>query len=60
MPGCALVARHRLSGAVDACWGDVSLVEAQLVAMAEILARCPHMAHIGLASGHDVPVQLIQ
>lgn len=60
MPGRDLISRYRLKASVDAAWGDISLVHAQLVAMQEILKRCPNVTHIGLASGHDVPVQLIR
>lgn len=60
MPGRDSIARCKLKASVDARWGDISLVEAQLASMDEILKRCPQVTHIGLASGHDVPVQLIR
>lgn len=58
--GREAILRHRLHTSVDARWGDISLVEAQLESMAEVLRRCPHVTHIGLASGHDIPVQLMK
>jgi len=60
MPGRDSIARCKLKASVDARWGDISLVEAQLASMEEIIKRCPRVTHIGLASGHDVPVQLIR
>lgn len=60
MPGRDLIARTKLKVSLDSRWGDISLVEATLHSMEEILKRCPHVKHIGLASGHDVPVQLIR
>lgn len=60
MPGRDLVARSQLQTSLNSCWGDISLVEATLASLAEVLQRCPAVTHIGLASGHDVPVQLIR
>jgi hypothetical protein len=60
MPGRDLIAKTKLKASLDSRWGDISLVEATLASMEEILKRCPHVQHIGLASGHDVPVQLIR
>jgi hypothetical protein len=60
MPGFSLISCTRLKASVDSRWGDISLVEATLQGLKEVLLRCPNAAHIGLASGHDVPVQLIQ
>lgn len=28
--------------------------------MAEVLRRCPAVKHIGLASGHDIPVRIVR
>jgi hypothetical protein len=44
---------------VDSRWGDVSLVQAFITSLGQILQRCPNAQHIGLASGHDVPLQLV-
>lgn len=60
MPGRDLIARTKLKVSLDSRWGDISLVEATLLGLEEVLRRCPHVAHIGLSSGHDVPVQLIR
>jgi hypothetical protein len=60
MPGVDAISRTKLSTSLDSCWGDISLVEATIASCEEILKRCPHVTHIGLASGHDVPVQLIR
>lgn len=60
MPGRDLIVKTKLKASLDSRWGDISLVEATLAGMEEILKRCPHVKHIGLASGHDVPVQLIK
>jgi hypothetical protein len=60
MPGRDLIARTKLKVSLDSVWGDISLVEATLLSMQEVLKRCPHVQHIGLSSGHDVPVQLIR
>jgi hypothetical protein len=58
MPGHELITRTKLSTSLDSRWGDISLVDATLASLDEILQRCPAVTHIGLASGHDVPVQL--
>ncbi|KAF8068441.1 PU1 [Scenedesmus sp. PABB004] len=58
-PGAAAIARSRLATSINAGWGDISLVSAQLESMAEILARCPNVEHIALASGHDIPLQTL-
>ncbi len=42
------------------CLHKVTLVEAQLESLAEVLQRCPNVQHIGLASGHDIPLRLIR
>ena len=34
--------------------------QAQVDCMAEILRRCPNVRHIGLASGHDIPVRTVR
>jgi hypothetical protein len=60
MPGRELIAKCKLRASVDSRWGDISLVLAQLESLAEVLRRCPHVSHIGLASGHDIPVALIR
>jgi hypothetical protein len=36
------------------------LLQAQLDSLAEVLHRCPAVTHIALASGHDIPVQLLE
>ncbi|KAF6259584.1 hypothetical protein COO60DRAFT_995842 [Scenedesmus sp. NREL 46B-D3] len=54
------IAARKLATSVEASWGDISLVEAQLDSMAELLRRCPNVTHIGLASGHDIPVQVLR
>lgn len=59
MPGREGILNYRLKTSVDAQWGHVSLVQAQLDGLAEVLRRCPNMQHVALASGHDVPVRLI-
>jgi hypothetical protein len=51
-------ARRRLCVSVAAEWGDVSLVQAQLQALEEMLRRCPSARHLAICSGHDIPVQL--
>eukprot|EP00882_Tetradesmus_deserticola_P026723 GHRQ01029510.1.p7 GENE.GHRQ01029510.1~~GHRQ01029510.1.p7 ORF type:complete len:104 (+),score=50.12 GHRQ01029510.1:258-569(+) len=58
--GREFVSARKLATSVEASWGDISLVEAQLDSMAELLQRCPHVTHIGLASGHDIPVQVLR
>ncbi|WIA30500.1 hypothetical protein OEZ86_000584 [Tetradesmus obliquus] len=58
--GREAIASRKLATSVEANWGDISLVEAQLDSMGELLRRCPHVTHIGLASGHDLPLQLIR
>jgi hypothetical protein len=58
--GRECVAARKLSTALPASWGDISLVEAQLDSMAELLRRCPNVTHIGLASGHDIPLQVLR
>jgi hypothetical protein len=58
--GRECIAAHKLATSVEASWGDISLVEAQLDSMAELLRRCPHVTHIGLASGHDIPLQVLR
>jgi hypothetical protein len=60
MPGRELIGRCKLKACVDSRWGDISLVHAQLDSLAEVLKRCPHVTHIGLASGHDIPVSLVR
>jgi hypothetical protein len=60
MPGRDLILKTKLKASVNSCWGDISLVEATLASLGEVLQRCPHVQHIGLASGHDVPVGLIR
>jgi hypothetical protein len=52
-------ARRRLCASVQAEWGDVSLVRAQLQALEELLLRCPSARHVAVCSGHDIPVQLV-
>lgn len=59
VPGHAFLNSCRLHTAVDSRWGDVSLVEAFIRSLAEIVARCPAVQHIALVSGHDVPLQLV-
>lgn len=59
MVGHAAITQHRLKTSVKANWGDISLVEATIDSMAEILGRCPHLTHIALASGHDIPVSMM-
>lgn len=58
--GREAIACRKLATSVEANWGDISLVEAQLDSMGELLRRCPHVTHIGLASGHDLPLQLLR
>jgi hypothetical protein len=58
--GRECVAARKLTTSVEASWGDISLVEAQLDSMGELLRRCPHVTHIGLASGHDIPTQMLR
>lgn len=60
MPGRELIAKVKLKTSVDSGWGDISLVQAQLESLAEVLKRCPNVTHIGLASGHDIPVASIR
>lgn len=60
MPGHDLIAQTKLHTSLDSQWGDISLVEATVASLDEVLQRCPRVTHIGLASGHDVPVQLVR
>jgi Core-2/I-Branching enzyme len=54
------IERYLLRTRVHSCWGDLSLVQAQLDCVAEVLRRCPRVQHIALVSGHDVPVALLR
>jgi hypothetical protein len=60
LPGREAIARCRLKASVDAGWGSITLVQATLEGMAEVLRRCPNVQHIALASGHDIPVRMIR
>jgi hypothetical protein len=60
MPGRDAILKYKLKTSVEAQWGGISLVQAQIDSIAEILKRCPQVKHIGLASGHDIPVQKIR
>ncbi len=60
MPGRDAIIKNKLKVSVNACWGDISLVQAQIDSLAEVLRRCPNVTHIGLGSGHDVPLQLMR
>eukprot|EP00775_Hariotina_reticulata_P002315 gene2315-2623_t len=60
MPGADVIQRRKLRTSIKAEWGDISLVQAQLDSLAEVLHRCPAVTHIALASGHDIPVQLLE